>query len=339
MTKKRGQNIRRIIIRDEKHGLPYSKGLMASSIMATGLPPSRAYEVAKQIETRLLAARKYSVGIPELRRVTLDILRSTVGEEYAAKFQKWQALSKLDKPMVILIGGTTGVGKSTIATEMAHRLGITRIISTDAIREVMRSIFSRELMPALYDSSFNAWRTLRVPLPASADPIIIGFREQASAVAVGVRALIERAITEGAHQIVEGVHLVPGFIDFSAFNNDAFIISILITVDDEDLHRSHFYIREIETEGFRPFERYRANFDNIRKIGNYIETLAKDNGIPIISSHNLDLTVSVVLEEVISRVISSEAETAPPAGPVKAKIKAGPATVRAGRARNQPVKQ
>lgn len=311
MVKKRIQNKRRIIIRDEKHGLPYSKGLMASSIMSTGLPPSQAYQVAKMVEDSLLATRKHSVSILELRRVTLEVLRSSVGEEYAAKFERWQALSKLDKPMVILIGGTTGVGKSTIATEMAHRLGITRIISTDAIREVMRSIFSRELMPALYDSSFNAWRTLRVPLPASADPIIIGFREQASAVAVGVRALIERAITEGTHQIVEGVHLVPGFIDLSTFSDNAFIISILITVDDEDLHRSHFYIREIETEGFRPFERYRANFANIRKIGEYIETLARDHHIPIIPSHNLDVTVSVVLEEVISRVISPAEAPAP----------------------------
>ena len=306
MANKRASNSRRITIRDEKHGLPYSKGLMASSIMATGLAPSQAYQVAKEVEDRLVAEREYSVSIPELRRVTLETLRAGVGEEYAVKFEQWQALSKLDKPMIILIGGTTGVGKSTVATEMAHRLGITRIISTDAIREVMRSVFSQELMPALYDSSFNAWRTLRVPLPASADPIITGFREQASAVAVGVRAIIERSIKEGTHQVVEGVHIVPGFIDFSAFMDNAFIIPLLISVDDEDLHRSHFYIRELETEGFRPFERYRANFDSIRKIGDYIESLAHDHKIRVIPSHNLDLTVSTVLEEVISRIVPPE---------------------------------
>lgn len=302
MAKKRLQNSRRIIIKDEKHGLPYSKGLMASSIMATGLPPSQAYQVAKQVEDHFLACRKHTVSMDEVRKIALEILRRSVGEEYAAKFQQWQALSRIDKPMVILMGGTTGVGKSTIATEIAHRLGITRIISTDAIREVMRSIFSRELMPALYDSSFNAWHTLRVPLPDSSDPVIVGFREQASAVVVGVKALIERAIKEGANQIVEGVHLVPGFIDYSEFEEKALIIPLIITVDDEDLHRSHFYIRELETEGFRPFERYRANFNSIRKIGDYIHALATDHKIPVIPSHNLDLTVPVVLEEIINRV-------------------------------------
>jgi 2-phosphoglycerate kinase len=303
MAKRRSPNDRRIVIRDEKHGLPYSKGLMASSIMATGLPPSQAYHVATQIEDRLVASKRQAVSMQDLRRVALETITASVGEEYAVKFQQWQALSKLDKPLVILIGGTTGVGKSTIASEMGHRLGITRIISTDAIREVMRAVFSQELMPALYDSSFNAWRTLRVPLPESSDPIIIGFREQASVISVGIKALIERAIKEGTNQIIEGVHIVPGFVDLASFAEQAFIIPMIITVDDEDLHRSHFYIRELETEGFRPFERYRANFDNIRKVGDYIEDLAADHKIPAISSHNLDLTVSVVLEAIIGQVI------------------------------------
>ncbi len=318
MAKKQKPINRRITIKDDKHGLPYSKGLMASSIMATGLPPSQSYQVAKKIEDKLVAERKNSVTIQELRRVTLNVIKNSVGTEYAEKFQQWQDLSKLDKPLIMLIGGTTGVGKSTIASETAHRLGITRIISTDGIREVMRAVFSQELMPALYNSSFNAWKGLRVPMIKSADPIIIGFREQISAVAVGVRAIIERAIKEGTNQIVEGVHIVPGFVDFSAFKEEAFIISFIISVEDENLHRSHFYIRELETEGFRPFERYRANFDNIRKIGEYISVLAKDNHIPVISSHNLDLTVSEIIEAVLSRVVGPKGRESAGTSPVRA---------------------
>lgn len=307
MTKSRRKKSNKpITITDEKHGLPYSKGLMASSIMATGLAPSRAYTVAKLIEENLRQKNKLSVSIQELRQLTMDTLLDVEGEEYAVKYRKWQLLSRLEKPLIILIGGTTGVGKSTIATEIAHRLGITRIISTDAIREVMRAIFSEDLMPALYNSSFDAWLGLRLPLPKSADPIIVGFREQASAVVTGIKALIQRAITEGANQIIEGVHIVPGFIDFSIYADKALVIPILITVDDEDLHRSHFYIREMETEGFRPFERYRANFDNIRKIGQFIEGLASEKKIPIIPSYNLDLTILEVLEEILNRAIEHQ---------------------------------
>ena len=35
------------------HGLPYSKGLMAQAISATGLSPGRAFELARVIEERL----------------------------------------------------------------------------------------------------------------------------------------------------------------------------------------------------------------------------------------------------------------------------------------------
>ena len=60
------QNPRHIVISDEEHALPYSKGLMASSIMATGLPPARAFHVAERIEERL-----HDRGAPEITRAEL----------------------------------------------------------------------------------------------------------------------------------------------------------------------------------------------------------------------------------------------------------------------------
>ena len=38
-----------------------------------------------------------------------------------------EALSRLELPLLVLVGGATGTGKSTVATEVAHRLGITRV--------------------------------------------------------------------------------------------------------------------------------------------------------------------------------------------------------------------
>jgi 2-phosphoglycerate kinase len=290
-----------IVISDEKHGLPYSKGLMASAIMATGLSPSKSYEVAKLIEDHLVEHKRFSIRIEELQNLAYQFLATHVGQSYADKYRRWQLLGQLDKPMIILIGGTTGVGKSTIAAAIAHRLGITHIVATDALREVMRAIFSRDLMPTLHESSFLAARGLSLPLPEEADPLIIGFREQTAAVAVGIKAVMQRAVREGLNMIIEGVHVVPGFIE-TEFDN-AFVVPIVITVENEDLHRSHFYIRELQTEGFRPFERYRANFDKIRRIGFYIERLAQEHGISVISSHNLDTTISLVLEEILDKVL------------------------------------
>ncbi|GAB4281116.1 MAG: 2-phosphoglycerate kinase [Coriobacteriia bacterium] len=294
-----------IWISEKRHGLPFSKGLLARSFTATGLPPARAYAVAQAVQDHLRERGVTQITTGKLRRLSMEMLTEVAGEEYAERYERLQELGKVDKPLVVLIGGTTGVGKSTIATEIAHRLGITRFVSTDSIREVMRGIFSRDLLPAIYESSFDAYKALRVPVPEGADPVIVGFREQTAAVSTGVERLIRRTIHEGVSMVIEGVHLVPGYIDPSSFE-DAWVVPLVITVDDEESHRSHFYIREVQTDGTRPFERYRTHFDNIRKLGHYIEDLAERHGIPVIHSHQLDRTVAETLEVVVNTVLEAE---------------------------------
>jgi len=291
-----------ITITDKTHGLPFSKGLLAVSMMSTGLSPALAYQIAQTIQDDLRERNELKVTSDRLRDLAFEYLESMAGDEWASRYLKMRKLARLDRPLIVLIGGTTGVGKSTVATEVAHRLGITRISSTDSIREVMRGIFSRDLMPAIYESAFNAWQGLRVPVPDGANPVIVGFREQTAAVTSGVKSLIDRAVLEGLSMVIEGVHLVPGYLDASAFEG-ACVVQIVIAVDDEQSHLSHFYIREVQTEGSRPLERYRANFSEIRMLGLYIEEMAREHKIPVIYSHQLDRTVADVLEQVVTTVV------------------------------------
>jgi 2-phosphoglycerate kinase len=293
------QSSRHIVISDQEHALPYSKGLMAGSIMATGLAPARAFHVAERIEERLHGRTADSITRAELTELARQVLVEEVGQRHAESFAKWQVVKQLDRPLIILIGGATGVGKSTVATHLAGRLNITRIIPSDAIREVMRAMFTEELMPTLHTSSFDAVHLVRHPLPRSSDPVIIGFREQAAAVAVGAHALMRRAVTEGTDLILEGAHLVPGFFDSGDFT-DAVVVPMIITVDDEDAHRSHFLARARESRS-RPAERYLDFFDNIRKIQRYVRSLALERSVPIVPSYNLDSTLSQVIELVVSR--------------------------------------
>jgi len=291
-----------ITITDKAHGLPFSKGLLAQSLTATGLQPSHAYEIAQAIQDDLRDRGELAVSSERLRDIVSSTVEAMAGAQYASRYLRLRDLSRLDRPLVVLIGGTTGVGKSTIATEVAHRLGITRISSTDSIREVMRGIFSEDLMPAIYRSAFNAWRGLRVPVPHGANPVIVGFREQTAVVTSGVKSLIDRAVLEGTSMVIEGVHLVPGYLDPRQFEN-ARVVQLVIGVDDEQSHLSHFYIREVQTEGNRPLERYRAGFESIRELGTYIEELAREHDIPVIYSHQLDRTVADVLEYVVTKAI------------------------------------
>jgi 2-phosphoglycerate kinase len=294
------------IVVSDRAGLPYSKGLMASSIMATGLAPFRAYEVAERIEEKLLSSERYEVTREELQGLARETILAMVGQRYADTYANWQAVEELDLPFIILIGGTTGVGKSTIATQLAARLGITRIISTDAVREVMRSMFSERIMPALHTSSFEAHTAIRGPIPRSADPVIVGFEQQVRAVAVAVEALIERSVLEGTDLIIEGAHLVAGFVespDWSPpWEDKAVVCRMLITVDDEDVHRSHFFLRAMES-GQRNAERYLSHFENIRKVQKYMRNAAEQRRVPIIPSYSLDATLASVIDQVVEQAV------------------------------------
>jgi 2-phosphoglycerate kinase len=299
-------------VSDQEFGLPYSKGLMASSIMATGLAPARAFHVAEVVEQRLHALERDAVSQEELGVVVRDVLRAEVGDRYADIFAKWHMVKRLQRPLIILVGGATGVGKSTISTMLASRLGMTRVIPTDAIREVMRSMFSSELLPTLQRSSFEADRKIRFPLPPDTDPLIAGFREQVAAVVVGVEALISRAAEEGTHLIVEGAHLVPGFLDLSRFAHQAVVVHLVVTVDDEEQHRSHLAMRGQDSL-LRPGERYLDHFTNIRRLHKYLKSMALQHGVPVVPSYSLDATLSHVIDLVVH-----EAFRAVPDLPVKA---------------------
>lgn len=287
-----------IIVEGEEGRFPYSKGIMARSLMASGLPPNIAYDAARSIEMKLKNTQTRSITRENLRKMTYNILKNESSLEHAERYLLWRELKKPEKPLIIMLGGATGVGKSTVASEVAYRLGITRIICTDVIRAVMRGMISPGLLPAIHASSYSVAETLTVPLPEESDPVLIGFTEQVSKVAVGVNAVIERAAEEKISTVIEGVHVVPKcFSEHTGVHE----IIIIIAVDDFNAHKARFYQR-YENNVDRPPEKYVSRFEAIRDIQEYISKMAKNCNVPVINNVNLDQTVELTLEEITKRV-------------------------------------
>ena len=67
-----------VVVRSD-YGLPYSKGLMAQSLMATGLPSERSFALAQQIEERLVARRSTEISVDELRAVAEEAVAAGEG--------------------------------------------------------------------------------------------------------------------------------------------------------------------------------------------------------------------------------------------------------------------
>jgi 2-phosphoglycerate kinase len=286
---------------EENDEAPYSKGLMAQTLMATGLAPERAYAVAAAVERRLRRRGSAALTLADLRTIACEQLGDDQGDVLIARFRQWQRLRRLETPLIVLIGGATGVGKSTLATELAHRLGITRVISTDMVRETMRAFFAPELMPAIHTSSFDAASAVRVPVPRETDLSKVGFIEQTKAVSVGTEALIARGIDEAHRMVVEGVHIVPGFLERSRWR-EALVLEFVLAVNDRDRHRSHFTVREWETGGIRPLRRYVEHFAQIRRIQKYIVGRAREMDVPVVDGGSLEENLSTVLGTILRRV-------------------------------------
>ena len=130
---------------------------------------------------------------------------------------------------------------------------------------------------------------------------MVGFREQTAAVSVGIQALIRRAAEEGTSVIIEGAHIVPGFVDLEPWQDRTLAVPVVISVDDEDLHRGHFVVRGRETPT-RPVDRYQKGFANIRKVQKYIKSQALSHGVPVIPNYSLDQAIGAVIDLVIERM-------------------------------------
>ena len=279
-------------------GLPYSKGVMARALMAGGLAADQAYELARRVERELLEGDQ-SFDFDRVQQLAVEQLGEEAGGRAVRRLRRVRELQQLDEPVIMLIGGATGTGKSTVATEAAYRLGITRVTSTDFVRQTMRAFFSHEFMPSIHHSSFEAGDALRSPEEAE-DPMIAGFLEQTRNVLVGVGASIERALEEGWSMVLEGVHLVPGMLPLML--TDALVVPCVLAIDDEEAHASHFWIRDATSEGLRPMQRYLDRLSDIRRMQDYIVGRARRAGVPVIENTNVEQAIGAVIELVLSAV-------------------------------------
>jgi 2-phosphoglycerate kinase len=199
----------------------------------------------------------------------------------------------LRKPYIILIGSASGIGKSTIASELAKELDIKHLIETDFIREIVRGIIGPDYAPALHKSSFDAYVTLKDKsrYGGNEDLIRAGFEEHASFVIPAVEKVIKRAVDDFDDVVIEGVHLVPGLVDFNKFKDDASIHFFILTANEE-VHKERFVRRAMKIKrGGKHLEYFREN----RIINDFLVDHAREHHVPVINNRDIENTVKRML--------------------------------------------
>lgn len=204
-----------------------------------------------------------------------------------------KSTGNMRKPYVILIGSASGIGKSTIAAELAKQLNIKHLIESDFIRAVVRGIIGKEYAPALHSSSYDAYKYLRNKnrFENYEDLVSAGFDEHASYVIPALEKVIQRAITDYDDIIIEGVHLVPGLIDTEQFREYANIYFFVLSSDEES-HKERFVKRAVQIHrGGKQLDFFKEN----RIIHNHLLRQAEKNNVAVINTETIEKSIDNIL--------------------------------------------
>lgn len=275
---------------------PFSRGILARTLLPTGLSINTVYEIAEEVQ-RECKDEKKPVPSSELREMVAHILdkRELIKERKRYLFKK--QFSQVKKPIVILIGGVAGIGKSTVAAGLAWRLGIERVIDTDEIREIMRYTLPEDLLPELHQSSFDAGKSVAGPDVEKNE--LVGFSRQAHLVNRGVHAYIKRVAKEGIKTIFNGVHLVPGLMEMKQKENSISHFDYLLTLRNKEDHIRRFNSRS--EQSYRKADRYVEKIEQIRKIQEYAVKRAEESDTKMIENINLDDTLTAIVDDMIDK--------------------------------------
>lgn len=295
-----------IVVHTPTRSTPFSVGILAHSLETCAIPPDIAMQGARNVLASLRKTGHREIDHKTLRRVIYRCLREHCSLHSAERYLSWRRFENSGIPLVILIGGATGSGKSTISSELAFRLDITRHQSTDMMREIIRSYLSPQMVPTLEYSSFEAWRGLPASVEGAREdegpPVVAGFLSQLAAMKLAMQATIERAIDERHHLILEGVHVAPTEMDLDVKPDKAVVIPIMLATMKKDLLCKQLQRRGRENV-MHQASRYRESIEDIWELQSWLLDEADKAGITIIENWHIEETVRTAMDLVIGELM------------------------------------
>ena len=65
-----------------------------------------------------------------------------------------------DSPLIILLGGSSGTGKTTLANALVHEFGLAHHLSTGFVREAISAVLPTQESKLLGGFTFDAWKLM-----------------------------------------------------------------------------------------------------------------------------------------------------------------------------------
>ena len=283
--------------------VPFSMETHRRALESCGLTEGLAALLTDKLYRHLVTRNRSEISSSYLGRLTYRFLHREVGEETARRFLVWRQFRDKGWPLLLLIGGAPGCGKSTIATEMASRLDIFRTQSTDMLREVMRVMIPERLLPVLHKSSFDAWQALPDEEPGEdlERQVAHGYRSQAELLFVSCDAVIQRAVRERVSLVLEGVHVDATLVRRLNVDQGVVVVPVMLAVLKKEQLRNRIQGRGGVVPQRRA-KRYLQNFDAIWQLQSYLLDEADRYGVSIVTNDDKEETIREIMRVVVDHL-------------------------------------
>ncbi len=296
-----------ITVRTPSREAPFSVGLLSRYLEGCAINREEAIQGARRVQETLRQRGMQSIDSKELKRVIYQVMKDGSSQEAADRFLSRCISNDNGTPLIVLIGGASGSGKSSVTTELSYLLDIVRTQSTDIMREIIRCYLVPHVAPTLGYSSYNAWRGLPEMEPlvggviAAENPVITGFLSQFGTVKVAIEATIQRAVKERHDIIVDGVHVLPTLLNLAEASTKAIVVPITLAVTTRKRLVSQLARRSREQPD-RNSSRTREEIEAIWELQKFMLDQADKSGIPVVANWRIEETVKQVIAEIMARI-------------------------------------
>ncbi len=194
------------------------------------------------------------------------------------------------RPLIGIIGGVPGMGKTSISGSVARNLGIDIVLSSDYLREFLRPFSEKMDSEVIETSVYDAWKFYG---EMTGENIIRGYLDQSAIINSGMNRVVSRAAANGEDMIIETLYFVPSQF---AIPDSADVRMCYIYTEDENTHRKRLEERGSYTHRNSPGKRLSAHLEEYRTIMKYTIEECKKYKINTFENSNYEETRDQIME-------------------------------------------
>jgi len=176
-----------------------SRFLVSRMLTLCRIPHFHSTKIAKDLKKKCVEGNKLQISQEEMNNFLFELMKIYgYGDAFSNRYKMLSKFYQNRVPLIILISGTIGLGKSIIATHLAERMNISNVLQTEIIELVMHK----------FDETYCS-DNIKLKEYDSKDELLEEYRRRCRLVRRGANTDIQKALKEGKPLIIEGFSVDP----------------------------------------------------------------------------------------------------------------------------------